>query len=315
MNRIWILMASIVLCLVGLILLVDDFQAKRGYPPLFKSADSPVSERPLTKNHPDQKKATPPAKSLPTRVPRTPVSDAPVAKVRGAIILDDIGLDLSVAKELLEIEVPLCFSILPARQYSTQIAELAHRQGKVIMAHIPMEARNPEKMHSGLPWLLVGMNPSKIEKITLSILKQIKYAQGANNHTGSRFTTYKPGLEIFLSSLKRQGMFFIDSRTTVNTKAYEMAQSMGIPSAERNVFFDDRDDVTEIATQCDRFINYALREGQAIGIGHPKKNTITVLKKYIPIFKQKGITLVPVTDLLTPSITPEYLALKQAHHN
>ncbi|MGD0277179.1 MAG: divergent polysaccharide deacetylase family protein, partial [Syntrophales bacterium] len=56
-----------------------------------------------------------------------------------AIIIDDIGNVLLPVEELIKIDAPLTFSILPHCPYSISSAEDIHRAKREILLHLPME--------------------------------------------------------------------------------------------------------------------------------------------------------------------------------
>ncbi|MBN2384868.1 divergent polysaccharide deacetylase family protein [bacterium] len=313
MIKVWGIVISIVISLVLLIIFIDEYQINQGFPSLIKKRQyDPYIPQRGTEATPDTNKHQVRASQIEqgqTDSPRNSPSQKP--NMCGAIIIDDLGLDWAIAQECISLDLPIACSILPNMPYSTKIAERAHQNGKIVMAHIPMETIDETKMKQSLPWLLVGMSLSTIETTIDTIIAEIHHAQGANNHTGSRFTADRTGMKDVLSCLKKRGMFFIDSRTTTETLAFQIAQSMGIPSAERQVFFDNMDDDDKIRDEFERFIQLIIRDKSAIAIGHTKPKTLALLKEYGPIFKQKGITIVPVTSLLSPPYSTDQLARKR----
>jgi polysaccharide deacetylase 2 family uncharacterized protein YibQ len=77
-----------------------------------------------------------------------------------------------------------------------------------------------------------------------------------------------------------------------------MAHQLGVPAASRDIFIDDSDDEGQIATQLTRAEAQARRSGIAIAIGHPRDHTIAALAQWLPQLAAKGITLVPVTQVV-----------------
>ena len=59
--------------------------------------------------------------------------------LRAAIVIDDMGHDLEAAHKLLALDYPLTFSVLPDLRYTQVTAEEAHRGGREVMLHLPME--------------------------------------------------------------------------------------------------------------------------------------------------------------------------------
>ena len=115
---------------------------------------------------------------------------------------------------------------------------------------------------------------------------------------GSFLTQEKKAMAIILGEIKRKKLFFVDSRTTSKTVAYDVAKKLGLKSAERNVFLDDIEDEEEIIKQIELLINTAKKNGRAIAIGHPRPETIAALEKMLPALKTDGIEIVPVSRLV-----------------
>jgi uncharacterized protein len=303
------------LCVVagGLLLAIaflDRTQVHEGYPTIFqipKKRTTPVKKsESAARSHPTRKtvkKSPPPDRPQKVGEPEVKTIANGVSTARGAIIIDDLGQQVEVAKELLELDTPIAFSILPSMSESGRIARLAAERGRIVMAHIPMETVRIDQMQESLPWLLVGMKATVIERTLDQIFTELPQARGANNHTGSRFTTYRPGMEIVLDYLKQKTLFFVDSRTTTETVGYNIARQKGIPCAERNIFFDDDDHAQAVTLQFDRFIDFAKKNGSVIGIGHPKAETLKILKEYLPKIQQAGVRLVPITEMLNPPLS------------
>jgi len=98
--------------------------------------------------------------------------------------------------------------------------------------------------------------------------------------------------------LKWQGLYFIDSRTSDQSVAQQVAQSMGIENTRRNVFLDDDIDSVAINKQFDRLEQLATKNGSAVAIGHPHDETLRVLKNRLLGLEQSGYELVSIRDLV-----------------
>src|SRR5207244_8442303 len=68
---------------------------------------------------------------------------------RAAIIIDDLGDDLLVARELAGIEAPLTFAVIPLRPFSKETAELATLFSRDVLVHLPMEAEGNDEAFDG----------------------------------------------------------------------------------------------------------------------------------------------------------------------
>ncbi|GAI33935.1 unnamed protein product, partial [marine sediment metagenome] len=111
-------------------------------------------------------------------------------------------------------------------------------------------------------------------------LSQIPFVAGVNNHMGSRFTESEEKMRIVLAELKRRGLYFIDSKTTARSVAYRVAREMALRTASRDIFLDNSLSENALKIQMERLLSLSRHRGWAIGIGHPHKETLKLLKRY-----------------------------------
>ena len=219
------------------------------------------------------------------------------AAPRLAIILDDLGGDRAAAEAIFALHCPLTVSILPGHEHSTEIAEEAHRRGLEIMLHLPMESIGKEQPEA--QELRSGMSAPQVAALVDDFLTKVPYAAGVNNHQGSEATSNSALMSELMPLLRDKQLFYIDSRTTAATVAYEVAQKAGVPSAFRNVpFLDDIEDVAAVRKQLVRAASGAKEKREAIAIGHPHPATLQALREFLPEAKAEGIQLVAVSELV-----------------
>jgi len=115
---------------------------------------------------------------------------------------------------------------------------------------------------------------------------------------GSRATADRRVMTAVLAVVRERGLFFVDSRTTLDSVAAAVAREMGIPVAERAVFLDNEDDPAYIAAQVRRLLELARAKGSAVAIGHVQKQTAEVVRSLLPEFDRARIVLVPVSVLV-----------------
>jgi len=226
-----------------------------------------------------------------------PPASRPKGNPRLAIIIDDLGNDSDSADSLLELPFPLTISILPHLPLSSAIAEEAHRRGHKVLLHLPMEAASPAAEPEAIE-LRVGMNAAQVESLLAGMLETVPHAAGANNHQGSRATADPALMETLMPLLRERRLFFIDSRTTAATVAYDAAERLGVRAASRKVFLDDTPSREAILAQLDQAAADALRDGEAIAIGHPRPATISALAEGLPRLEARGVHLVFASALV-----------------
>ncbi len=236
--------------------------------------------------------------------PRTPTPSASNAELRRAsessrlaIILDDLGNDRAAAEAIFSLSYPLTISVLPNHAHSVDIAEEAYRRGYQIMLHLPMQSVGKEQPE--IQELRPGMPADQIPLIFSQMLETVPNAVGVNNHQGSQATADPSLMAELMPILRNWNMFYVDSRTTAATVAYDAAQQAGVRSAFRNVpFLDDAPEAPAIRKELELAIRGAREKGAAIAIGHPHPETLKVLREVLPQTEGRGVHLVFASDLV-----------------
>lgn len=213
-----------------------------------------------------------------------------------AIVIDDVGLDRRRSRRAWELPGPLTLSFLPyARDLSAQ-AQAARDHGQELMLHLPMQPTGRQDPGPGA--LLVSLSETELRQRTRTALASFAGYVGVNNHMGSRFTAFRPGMETVLHELRAQGLMFLDSRTTGQSLGDRLAHEIGLPSIVRHVFLDDENTLPAVRRQLAETEALARRQGFAIAIGHPHDATLQALAEWLPTVRGKGLELAPATAVL-----------------
>ena len=215
---------------------------------------------------------------------------------RAAVIIDDLGQDLEAARKLLALPYPITFSVLPHLLHSAVTAEEVHRSGREVMLHLPMEPDSSAQPGKGE--IRIGMRASEVERIIAADLASVPYAVGVNNHMGSRATTQVALMGEVMAVLAERRLYFVDSRTTAASVAFDAARRKGLPTFYRSVFLDDTETVTYTSRQLREFRRAIEGQGAALAIGHPYPTTLTALARFLPELEKDDIQLVPASQLL-----------------
>jgi len=166
------------------------------------------------------------------------------------------------------------------------------------MLHLPMEPRSYPRINPGDGVLLVSMEKDAILSVLAKDLEEIPFVDGVNNHMGSRFTENKEKMTVVLEELKGRGLYFIDSKTTRHSVAFDLAKQMELRAASRDVFLDNDLSEAALKIQMDRLLALARSKGHAICIGHPHKETLWFLKR-LQLRLRHAVEVVPVSSLLS----------------
>jgi polysaccharide deacetylase 2 family uncharacterized protein YibQ len=93
-----------------------------------------------------------------------------------------------------------------------------------------------------------------------------------------------------------EGMFFVDSFTTPQSVAMQIAAERGIAAARRHVFLDNDRSAEAIARAFADLAARARRDGLAVGIGHPYPETLAYLETKLAELEVEQIVLIPVSE-------------------
>ncbi len=213
-----------------------------------------------------------------------------------AVVIDDVGIDRPRSRRAWELPGPLTMSFLPYAKDLREQARAARAQGHELMLHLPMEPNGRNDPGPGA--LLVSMTDAEIRQRAAAALESFEGFAGVNNHMGSRFTAFKPGMETVLRQIKARGLMFLDSRTTAQSVGDQTAHEMGVPSIVRHVFLDDDEALPAVRRKLAEAEVLARRQGFVVVIGHPHEATLQALGEWLPTVKDKGMALAPATAVL-----------------
>jgi hypothetical protein len=72
------------------------------------------------------------------------------------------------------------------------------------------------------------MGEAEVRSLLEEELDRVPFVRGVNNHMGSKVTADAGMMRAILQPIRERGLFFLDSRTTAKSVAYDVAVDMGI---------------------------------------------------------------------------------------
>jgi len=202
-----------------------------------------------------------------------------------AIIIDDIGYDKKISLALSNLESNITFSVLPFAPFGKFISEDLYAKGFQLMLHLPMEPVEYPQVNPGPGAILSFMSPDDLIDQLKKNIQEIPHIVGVNNHMGSKLTASSDQMNQIFSILKKENLFFVDSRTSPKSQCRPSARLLQVKFARRDVFLDNIQNTDYIAGQLKKLVNLAKKNGSAIGIGHPYGVTLEALSKHLPKLK------------------------------
>lgn len=221
-------------------------------------------------------------------------------KPRLAIIIDDLGNNRLLGQRIIDLPAPITVAVLPHRPHGRLLATNAHAAGKEVMLHAPMANISNKSLGKGA--LTPEQNEQVFKQTLADGIQSIPYIKGMNNHMGSLLTQQDIQMQWVMDTLQGKDLFFVDSLTTASSVAWKKAGENKIPYAIRSVFLDNDKSAAALQRQFNRAIRKAKKNGQAILIGHPYKETSAFLQQALAQLEQENIEVVPASWLLTQPV-------------
>ena len=220
----------------------------------------------------------------------------PAATAKLAILNDDMGHSLISNQAMLNLPAELSFAFLPHATYSKTLAATARALNRDVLLHAPMEAIYNLPLGPG------GMTSKMTEQSFKATLRQnidaIPNLIGVNNHMGSKLTAMQLQMRWTMEVVKERGLFFLDSKTSAQSVAWQQAKQAGIDCLRRDVFLDHKLTTAALNEQFERALRIAKSQGHAVVIAHPHALTIKFLQKRLSNFSSQEVQLVSVSSLI-----------------
>ena len=214
-----------------------------------------------------------------------------------SIIIDDLGYKQKEDMLALSLPGPIAYAILPHAPYTQKVSEIASQNGKEILLHQPMQALDDNEL-LGPGALTLNMTQMEFEKTLEKNMSTISNIIGVNNHMGSLLTRHPGHMQWLMNVLKKNKSIYVDSLTSINSVAGEIAKKNKIPFLKRDIFLDNNKDFEYITKKIFELIAIAKKEGSALAIAHSHSNTIEILSKFLQDIDKYGVKLIGIESLI-----------------
>ena len=245
----------------------------------------------------EEKKAKEP-KPVPAAPAPAPASSKskynfPKAKNNAQLIFvfDDGGQNLNHLAPFLKLPFPITVAVLPQLTHSKETAAQVRMAGFEVMLHQPMQAVNAS-VNPGPGAIKPEMDEGQIKSILFQNTTEIGPIAGMNNHEGSAITADAEKMAVVLQFCSQEGIYFLDSRTNVETKVPYVAGELGYSYYERNIFLDNEKTNENALKELKKGLDLANKNGSVIMIGHIWSADFlpAFLQNVYPELKEKGYT-------------------------
>lgn len=223
------------------------------------------------------------------------LADYPESLPRIAIIIDDLGYGLALGERALDLPGPVAYAVLPATPRGKTLADKARAIGKDVLLHLPLQSANVEQPDEP-GGLRLDMTRGQFADTFSEAFTSVPHVVGINSHRGSLLTRHPGHMAWLMEEIRSRGeLFFVDSYTTHESIALDLAREAGVPAVRRDVFLDPDRSPGTVEREFARLKKLARQRGFAIGIGHPYPRTLTVLENELPKLEDEGFELVSIS--------------------
>ena len=235
----------------------DESRSKDQVVSILESEDVPVSLEPTPS------------------VPLIPKKEKPLL----SLVMDDCGGNLKLAKRVIRLDLPITWAILPNLSHTKATVDLVRARSIPFLLHLPMQAYvdgNERKEYL----IGEGMSEAEITKTVANLLVDFPSVFGVNNHRGSKATSDPAVMLPVMVTLRKKGLFFLDSNTSSKSVAYKKAIDLGVRALKNGFFLDNDADLDKITERFAQASRLAKKRGVLVVICHLRPTTVGFLERY-----------------------------------
>jgi uncharacterized protein len=224
---------------------------------------------------------------------------APKRKQLG-IIVDDFGnYSGQLLQDFVRTNPSVTFAIMPNTKYGKEALTDAKANGHECIIHIPMEPLDYPQSNPGTNAIYVQLSQKEIEKRMEDYIHQLPGCVGANNHMGSFASSDVTAMQAVMRVLRRNNLYFVDSRTTSESVAFNMAQKGLVPAYRRDLFIDEPNlSEDNLRKQLALLQNLRSSQDYAIVIMHCHTRAhLDYLNRFIRSVPALGYDIVPISKI------------------
>jgi polysaccharide deacetylase 2 family uncharacterized protein YibQ len=222
------------------------------------------------------------------------------APVRIAIVIGGLGISTNTTQDAIQ-RLPPSISLAFApygADLERQVAR-AREDGHEVLLQAPMEPFDYPDNDPG-PHTLVASLPSDQNMDRLQwLLARFPGYVGVINFMGGRFTANDAALAPVMKEIAGRGLLYMDDGSSGRSLAPQMAASAGVSATRADVVIDAVQRGPEIDAALARLEKIAREKGTAVGYGAALPVTIERLNRWAKTAESRGITLVPVSALVS----------------
>ncbi|MCK6555550.1 divergent polysaccharide deacetylase family protein [Candidatus Binatia bacterium] len=209
---------------------------------------------------------------------------------RVAIIVDNLGSNLLVARELATLDAALTLAVQPLEPFAREVAELANLYQRQVLVHLPEPV--PAARGGGV------IDQAAVLRSLNDSLASIPRAVGVTDDREGGPLSNPVQARWVLERLKEDALFFIDGVTDPSNVACDVAGELTLPCGKASMVVHETQDEQAISTQFEKLRQIAQARGNALVILRAGPATVTALRAALTDLTAAGIEIVPASSII-----------------
>ena len=238
-------------------------------------------------------------------VPPLPEGQKEDRRARVAIVVKNLGLSQAATEAAIQRlpgAVTLAFDSEAAQL--SDWAAMARKNGHEILVQVPMESAHFPEFDPGPEALNTLLAPNdNLNKLEFHLSRMTGYV-GILTRMGSAFTINEVQMRPVIDNLKKRGLMYVDSRTTLNTVGPKMAHDMDVPFAIVDVVLDETLTRNAVDRKLVELVAMAKRQDGAVGVTDPSPLTMERIGAWINNIPKQDATFVLVSVSAVANLQP-----------
>ena len=221
---------------------------------------------------------------------------------RIALVIRGLGVDPGLTERALaQMPQQVAMGFVPYGDDLKTWTRRAQADRHDILIQIPLEPDNYPETNPGPHTLLTSLSIDENLAHLDWLLDRFNGVTGVTNYLGGKFASSPGAFAPMLMELKARDLLYLGDGQAANTASQELARQISLAFSVVDTMIDRNKEPEAIRQKLSELEARARETGAAVAIGHAHAATLSALEEWIGTLNDKGLALVPVTEVVTPS--------------
>jgi uncharacterized protein len=222
------------------------------------------------------------------------------APVRVAIVVGGLGIGQNTTTDAIQkLPGPVSLAFAPYGGDLERQVQRAREEGHEVLIQMPMEPFDYPDNDPGPQTLISTLPPEQNADRLQWVLSRFPGYVGVINFMGGRFTANDAAFSPVMREIGARGLLYVDDGSSGRSLAPQLASGAGVSAARTDVVLDAIQRPREIDAALERLEKMAREKGSAVGFAAALPVTVERIARWAKAAEGRGVTLVPVSALVT----------------